>query len=90
MERLKILKSLIKPGTVAPDVSLQDLARRTAALVAADLRDLVARAEIAATTRVMDTMYVTAYHLQKYCRALIQVEYAVGTRILTKMSSRRV
>jgi peroxin-6 len=51
-ERLAILKCLVAEFNVASDVSLQHIATQTAALIAADLRDLVFRAQAACMTRV--------------------------------------
>ncbi|KAM5535554.1 hypothetical protein V8D89_010721 [Ganoderma adspersum] len=50
-ERYDILMSVLADSTLAPDVSIKDLAVQTAALVAADLADLVARAKSAAILR---------------------------------------
>ncbi|CAG8479542.1 3558_t:CDS:10, partial [Acaulospora colombiana] len=50
--RLEILENLTRETPVAPDVSLSSLATQTAALVAKDLVDLVARAGLAALERV--------------------------------------
>ncbi|RUS17939.1 P-loop containing nucleoside triphosphate hydrolase protein [Endogone sp. FLAS-F59071] len=50
--RLEILRNLTAPSPLAPDVSLRVLATQTAALVAKDLVDLVARAGLAALERV--------------------------------------
>ena len=50
-ERYDILLSILAGSTLAPDVSIKDLAVQTAALVAADLVDLVARAKSAAILR---------------------------------------
>lgn len=51
-ERLQILKCLLTEYNLSSDVSLQHIATQTAALVAADLRDLVFRAQAACMTRV--------------------------------------
>ncbi|RDX45475.1 AAA-domain-containing protein [Lentinus brumalis] len=53
-ERYDILLSALATCTLAPDVSVKDLAVQTAALVAADLVDLVARAQSAAVLRSTD------------------------------------
>ncbi|CAG8526342.1 555_t:CDS:10 [Acaulospora morrowiae] len=50
--RLAILENLTRETPVAPDVSLPSLATQTAALVAKDLVDLLARAGLAALERV--------------------------------------
>ncbi|CAG8465584.1 12000_t:CDS:10 [Ambispora gerdemannii] len=50
--RLAILEQLTIDTPLAPDVSLSSLATQTAALVAKDLTDLIARAGIAALERV--------------------------------------
>jgi peroxin-6 len=52
------LDSLLAAKQLAPDVSIIDLARRTAAFVAGDLSSLVIRASYAAITRVTQAMYV--------------------------------
>ncbi|KAI9456224.1 AAA-domain-containing protein [Lactarius psammicola] len=52
-ERSAILGSLLSSKQLAPDVSITDLARRTAAFVAGDLASLVIRTSYAAITRVM-------------------------------------
>ncbi|KAI0806992.1 AAA-domain-containing protein [Fomes fomentarius] len=51
LERHEILRSILVDCTLAPDVSVKDLAVQTAALVAADLVDLVARAKAASILR---------------------------------------
>ncbi|KAI0668555.1 AAA-domain-containing protein [Trametes maxima] len=53
-ERNDILLSILATSALAPDVSIKDLAVQTAALVAADLVDLVARAKSAAVQRSLD------------------------------------
>ncbi|KAF9557670.1 AAA-domain-containing protein [Agrocybe pediades] len=55
-ERLEILKCLLCDEHVASDVSLQDLATQTAALLAGDLSDLVMRARAAAVERATATL----------------------------------
>ncbi|KAI0781289.1 AAA-domain-containing protein [Trametes elegans] len=60
-ERYNILLSILADSTLAPDVSLTDLAVQTAALVAADLVDLVARAKAAAVQRCIDTSIAHVY-----------------------------
>ncbi|KAH9830946.1 AAA-domain-containing protein [Rhodofomes roseus] len=50
-ERHEILNSLLRSHIVAPDVSVKDVAVQTAALVAADLVNLVSRAQAAAAER---------------------------------------
>ena len=57
-ERSAILRSLLASKQLAPDVSIIDLARRTAAFVAGDLASLVIRTSYAAVTRVMQVVYV--------------------------------
>ncbi|KAJ8469011.1 hypothetical protein ONZ51_g9275 [Trametes cubensis] len=54
-ERHAILLSALANCTLAPDVSVKDLAVQTAALVAADLVDLVNRAKAAAIQRSLDS-----------------------------------
>ncbi|OBZ75775.1 Peroxisomal biogenesis factor 6 [Grifola frondosa] len=51
VERYEILTSALSDCAVAPDVSIQDLAVQTAALVAVDLIDLVSRAKTASIRR---------------------------------------
>lgn len=51
MERFDLLQSLLSSSHLAPDVSIPSLARQTAALVAADLQDLLIRAKTAAFAR---------------------------------------
>lgn len=55
-ERSAILSSLLSSKQLAPDVSIIDLARRTAAFVAGDLASLVIRTSYAAITRVMQAV----------------------------------
>jgi len=50
-ERLEILQALLWNSTLAADVSLKDLARQTAALIAIDLSDLVFRTKSSALKR---------------------------------------
>ena len=50
-ERHEILDSLLRGLTIAPDVSVKEIAVQTAALVAADLANLVSRAQAAAAGR---------------------------------------
>lgn len=57
-ERSAILRSLLASKQLAPDVSIVDLARRTAAFVAVDLASLVIRTSYAAVTRVIQVVYV--------------------------------
>ena len=58
VERSAILRNLLASKQVAPDVSIIDLARQTAAFVAGDLASLVIRTSYAAVTRVMQVVYV--------------------------------
>lgn len=51
-ERLEMLQSAVAGSTLSPDASLKDMATQTAALVAADLVDLISRARLASTERV--------------------------------------
>ncbi|KAI0747694.1 AAA-domain-containing protein [Daedaleopsis nitida] len=60
-ERYEILRSILADRTLAPDVSVKDLAVQTAALVAADLVDLVARATSASIQRSMHEQSGTVY-----------------------------
>ncbi|CAG8664974.1 1245_t:CDS:2, partial [Cetraspora pellucida] len=62
--RLEILKQLTSETPVAPDVSLTSLATQTAALVANDLVDLVARAGLAALERVENVVKKTKQSLK--------------------------
>ncbi len=57
-ERSAILRHLLASKQLAPDVSINDLARQTAAFVAGDLASLVIRTNYAAVTRVMQVVYV--------------------------------
>jgi hypothetical protein len=57
-ERSAILGSLLASKQLAPDFSIIDLARRTAAFVAGDLASLVIRTSYAAIARVMQAVYV--------------------------------
>lgn len=57
-ERSAILRTLLASKQIAPDVSIVDLARRTAAFVAGDLASLIIRTSYAAVTRVMQVVYV--------------------------------
>lgn len=57
--RYEILHSLLLPSILAPDVSISTLANQTAALVAADLVDLVARAQFASLERAIRATYVS-------------------------------
>ena len=52
------MDSLLASKQLAPDISIIDLARRTAAFVAGDLASLVIRTSYAAITRVTQAMYV--------------------------------
>jgi peroxin-6 len=56
-ERLEILQTLLSNTSLAPDMSLRDLAIQTAALVAMDLADLVFQAKSSSLERV----YVDTY-----------------------------
>ncbi|KAG8993652.1 peroxisomal assembly protein [Tulasnella sp. 427] len=51
-ERLDVLGTLLEGLPLSPDVSVQSIATQTAALVAADLVDLVERAKLASMERV--------------------------------------
>lgn len=57
-ERLEILTNLLEKTSLAPDVALKSLATQTAALVAADLVDLVHRAKYASIQRTIASSYV--------------------------------
>jgi len=58
VERSAILNKLLASRQLAPDVSIIELARRTAAFVAGDLASLVIRTSYTAITRVMQAMCV--------------------------------
>jgi len=60
-ERLEILRCLLQNSFLAPDVSLINLATQTAALVPADLTDLVIRAKLRSIERIMRAMCGTGY-----------------------------
>ncbi|KAI0648219.1 AAA-domain-containing protein [Trametes meyenii] len=62
-ERIDILLSILATSALAPDVSVKDLAVQTAALVAADLVDLVARAKSAAVQRSLDSSSSNVYDI---------------------------
>lgn len=62
-ERLEILSSLLQNSFLAPDVSLVNLATQTAALVAADLTDLVTRAKSRSIERIMKAIDCDEDHL---------------------------
>ncbi|KAI0315544.1 P-loop containing nucleoside triphosphate hydrolase protein [Amylostereum chailletii] len=51
-ERASILRTLVASKILAPDVSITDLARRTAAFVAGDLAALVKRTDFVAMSRI--------------------------------------
>jgi peroxin-6 len=53
---LEILECLLEDYTIASDVSVQNLATQTAALLAGDLQDLVVRAKAASIERAANTM----------------------------------
>ena len=52
------MNSLTTDAVLAPDVSLSSLATQTAALVASDLVDLVARAKFTSMERLIRITYV--------------------------------
>ena len=60
-ERLELLHFLLEATALAPDVSLSNLATQTAAMVASDLVDLVARAKVKSLERAMRTTYVVVF-----------------------------
>lgn len=60
-ERLEILRCLLQKSYLAPDVSLVNLATQTAALVPADLTDLVTRAKSRSIERTMRAMCGAGY-----------------------------
>ena len=60
-ERLEILRCLLQNSFLAPDVSLVNLATQTAALVPADLTDLVTRAKSRSIERIMKAMCGVSY-----------------------------
>ena len=53
-ERLQILHELLMDFPLALDVKIESVATQTAALVAADLVDLVVRVQTAASNRIVD------------------------------------
>jgi len=53
-ERLQILHELLRDSPLALDVKIESIATQTAALVAADLVDLVVRVRTAVTNRIAD------------------------------------
>ena len=53
-ERLEIINCLLADANIGRDVSLQNIATQTAALLAGDLRDLVARAKTVSVERAMN------------------------------------
>lgn len=57
-ERHEILDCLLDDLIVAPDVSVKEIAIQTAALVAADLANLVSRTKTAAVERAVKDSYV--------------------------------
>ncbi|KAI0831786.1 AAA-domain-containing protein [Trametes gibbosa] len=61
VERHDVLLSILSNSTLAPDVSVKDLAVQTAALVAADLVDLVSRAKAAAVQRSLSASNTNVY-----------------------------
>lgn len=54
--RMQILTNLLHDSPLAPDISLSNLATQTAALVAKDLVDLVARAGVLSLQRIDRSM----------------------------------
>lgn len=54
--RMQILTNLLHNSPLAPDISLSNLATQTAALVAKDLVDLVARAGVLSLQRIDRSM----------------------------------
>jgi len=68
-ERAAILRTLLASKQLAPDVSITDLARQTAAFVAGDLASLVIRTSHTAVTRVMNVVYVHGH--AKYSFSLL-------------------
>lgn len=65
-ERASVLQVLLPGASVAPDVSLHDLATQTAALVPSDLADLVGRGERAYLKRAAE---LTEYDAHRLLRA---------------------
>ena len=57
-ERLEILECLLGDHTIASDVSVENLATQTAALLAGDLQALVVRAKAASIERAANAMCV--------------------------------
>jgi peroxin-6 len=54
MQRLAMLKDLLRDSAIGIDVSLENVATQTAALVAGDLANLVSLAHIAASERILE------------------------------------
>lgn len=61
-ERYEILETALQGERLSPDASVREMARQTAALVAADLVDLVSRARLAASERVRKAL--SSHHHQ--------------------------
>lgn len=65
--RHSILSCILRNASLASDVSISELATQTAALVAADLVDLVARSKALALNRILTGRYVF-YHRVRWNR----------------------
>ncbi|CAA7270162.1 unnamed protein product [Cyclocybe aegerita] len=78
-ERLEILRCLLSEHDVASDVSVQNVAAQTAALLAGDLRDLIARAKTASIERACKANVVEGHsHLVNVPLSAADFEVALG------------
>ncbi|KAK0545463.1 peroxisomal assembly protein [Tilletia horrida] len=75
-ERLEILTTAVKGTSIYPDVSLKNLATQTAALVAADLVDLVGRAKLATMARLQKHFGAHAWSVENAAAAGIAINGA--------------
>ncbi|KAJ3503046.1 hypothetical protein NLJ89_g8610 [Agrocybe chaxingu] len=78
-ERLEILRCLLSEHDVALDVSIQNIATQTAALLAGDLRDLVTRAKTASIERASKANALEGHsHLVNVPLSAADFEVALG------------
>ncbi|GLB35223.1 putative ATPase family associated with various cellular activities (AAA) [Lyophyllum shimeji] len=77
-ERHEILECLLVHYSLAADVSLTSLATQTAALVASDLADLVARAEFASVERAIHVSEARPSHLVQAGIALSAADFEIA------------
>ncbi|KAG5643908.1 hypothetical protein DXG03_009479 [Asterophora parasitica] len=77
-ERHEILQSSLVNHILAPDVSTSNLATQTAALVAADLVDLVSRAKFASVERAMRSSEASPHHLAQAGIALTAADFEIA------------